>query len=89
MKQILAGVAFMHSNRIMHRDLKPANLLINAEGILKIADFGLARLFFIDENEKNQRPYSHQVATRWYRAPELLFGSRTYFEKIDLWAAPC
>ncbi|XP_049774267.1 cyclin-dependent kinase 20-like isoform X2 [Schistocerca cancellata] len=67
-------------------DLKPANLLISREGVLKIADLGLARLF---GNEAIQRPYSHQVATRWYRAPELLYGARYYTESVDLWSVGC
>nr|AAW27908.1 SJCHGC03672 protein [Schistosoma japonicum] len=75
----------MHSNGIMHRDLKPANLLISSKGVLKIADFGLARVF---ENN-NERLYSHQVATRWYRAPELLYGAKKYTNSVDLWAIGC
>ncbi|CAF5106739.1 unnamed protein product, partial [Rotaria sp. Silwood1] len=67
-------------------DLKPANLLISTTGHLKIADFGLARIF---DKAKPQRQYSHQVATRWYRAPELLYGSRSYDEGVDLWAVGC
>ncbi|KAM8862681.1 cyclin-dependent kinase 20 isoform 2-T2 [Spinachia spinachia] len=66
-------------------DLKPANLLISSTGHLKIADFGLARLFTAQED----RLYSHQVATRWYRAPELLYGARKYDEGVDLWAVGC
>ncbi|XP_074873648.1 cyclin-dependent kinase 20 isoform X6 [Carettochelys insculpta] len=66
-------------------DLKPANLLISSTGQLKIADFGLARLFSSDDS----RLYSHQVATRWYRAPELLYGARRYDEGVDLWAVGC
>ncbi|XP_077936876.1 cyclin-dependent kinase 20 isoform X8 [Gasterosteus aculeatus] len=66
-------------------DLKPANLLISSSGHLKIADFGLARLF----TEQEDRLYSHQVATRWYRAPELLYGARKYDEGVDLWAVGC
>ncbi|KAK2175954.1 hypothetical protein NP493_694g01004 [Ridgeia piscesae] len=81
MLMLLKGVAFCHENNIMHRDLKPANLLISSTGTLKIADFGLARVF---QNEGN-RLYSHQVATRWYRAPELLYGARKYDEGVDLW----
>ncbi|KAG8003063.1 Cyclin-dependent kinase 20 [Nibea albiflora] len=85
MMMLLKGVAFLHHNNIMHRDLKPANLLISSSGHLKIADFGLARLF----SEQEDRLYSHQVATRWYRAPELLYGARKYDEGVDLWAVGC
>uniref|UniRef100_A0A671TEF8 Cyclin-dependent kinase 20 n=1 Tax=Sparus aurata TaxID=8175 RepID=A0A671TEF8_SPAAU len=85
MMMLLKGVAFLHHNNIMHRDLKPANLLISSSGHLKIADFGLARLF----SDQGDRLYSHQVATRWYRAPELLYGARKYDEGVDLWAVGC
>ncbi|XP_078394094.1 cyclin-dependent kinase 20 [Cetorhinus maximus] len=85
MMMLLKGVTFCHQNSIMHRDLKPANLLISSTGHLKIADFGLARVF---SNEGN-RLYSHQVATRWYRAPELLYGARRYDEGVDIWAVGC
>ncbi|KAM3956557.1 cyclin-dependent kinase 20-like [Aphomia sociella] len=84
-QMLLKGTRYMHAHYVMHRDLKPANLLINHEGILKIADLGLARLYWPDGG----RPYSHQVATRWYRAPELLYGARFYSEKVDLWAVGC
>lgn len=82
MLMILQGVAHCHRNNIIHRDLKPANLLLSRTGIIKIADFGLARTHF----GHVQRPYSHQVATRWYRAPELLFGARLYDSGVDIWA---
>ncbi|KAK6174911.1 hypothetical protein SNE40_013471 [Patella caerulea] len=85
MLMLLKGVAHLHENHIMHRDLKPANLLISATGHLKIADFGLARVF----QNKGDRQYSHQVATRWYRSPELLYGARKYDEGVDLWAVGC
>ncbi|KAI3378653.1 hypothetical protein SNEBB_009511 [Seison nebaliae] len=85
MKMILNGVKFCHQHNIIHRDLKPANLLISECGKLKLADFGLARVFSEDPN----RPYSHQVATRWYRAPELLYGSHHYTMSVDLWAIGC
>nr|XP_028568403.1 cyclin-dependent kinase 20 isoform X6 [Podarcis muralis] len=85
MLMLLKGVDFCHANSIMHRDLKPANLLISSTGQLKIADFGLARVFTSD----GERLYSHQVATRWYRAPELLYGARKYDEGVDLWAVGC
>ncbi|XP_070558449.1 cyclin-dependent kinase 20-like isoform X1 [Ptychodera flava] len=85
MQMLLKGVTYCHENSIMHRDLKPANLLISETGHLKLADFGLARVFNNDEG----RQYSHQVATRWYRAPELLYGARKYDEGVDLWAVGC
>ena len=62
MLMLLAGVSYCHENSIMHRDLKPANLLISQHGILKLADFGLARVHSYDTTG---RPYSHQVATRF------------------------
>lgn len=80
----LKGLEFLHMNFILHRDLKPNNLLINDQGVLKIGDFGLAR-FFGSPN----KVYSHQVVTRWYRAPELLFGARIYATGIDIWAVGC
>ena len=79
----MRGVAFVHSQNLLHRDLKPSNLLIAPNRQLKIADFGLARIF------DSTRPMSHQVATRWYRAPELLYGARKYDFGVDLWAAGC
>ncbi|XP_031846271.1 cyclin-dependent kinase 20 [Nomia melanderi] len=85
MKMILEGIAYVHEKNIIHRDLKPANLLINEKGILKIADFGLGRLMWTDMC----RPYSHQIATRWYRAPELLYGARYYTSAIDMWSIGC
>jgi len=82
MLMLLQGITYCHKKHIMHRDLKPANLLISRTGHLKIADFGLARVY----QEDGERLYSHQVATRWYRAPELLYGSRSYDLGVDLWA---
>jgi len=80
----LQGLEYLLSNSILHRDIKPNNLLISTEGVLKIGDFGLARTF-----GSPNRTYTHQVVTRWYRAPELLFGSRTYGEGVDIWAMGC
>jgi cell cycle related kinase len=83
MKMLLQGVAYIHHNGLIHRDLKPSNLLISSTGVLKIADFGLAR---VHDPLHKHGSYTHQVATRWYRAPELLFGSRHYDGGVDLWA---
>ncbi|KAL6435710.1 hypothetical protein ACFW04_005541 [Cataglyphis niger] len=84
MIQTLQGLEYLHFNWILHRDLKPNNLLVNSEGVLKIGDFGLAK-FFGSPNRIN----THQVVTRWYRAPELLYGARLYGTGIDMWAVGC
>uniref|UniRef100_A0A672M9W5 Cyclin-dependent kinase 7 n=1 Tax=Sinocyclocheilus grahami TaxID=75366 RepID=A0A672M9W5_SINGR len=65
-------------------DLKPNNLLLDENGVLKLADFGLAKAF-----GSPNRVYTHQVVTRWYRAPELLFGARMYGVGVDMWAVGC
>ncbi|XP_021936620.1 cyclin-dependent kinase 7 isoform X1 [Zootermopsis nevadensis] len=80
----LQGLEYLHINWILHRDLKPNNLLVNSNGVLKIGDFGLAKF-----HGSPSRVYTHQVVTRWYRAPELLFGARMYGAGIDMWAIGC
>jgi len=84
LRQLLAGIAFCHENRVLHRDLKPQNLLINPNGELKLADFGLARSFGIPV-----RSYTHEVVTLWYRSPEILLGSRQYSTPVDMWSVGC
>lgn len=84
MYQLLSGLAFCHSRRVLHRDLKPQNLLIDKEGSLKLADFGLARAIGIPV-----RTYTHEVVTLWYRAPEILLGSKHYSTAVDVWSVGC
>ncbi|KAF1446096.1 CDK5 kinase, partial [Pygoscelis papua] len=84
MYQLLKGLAFCHSRNVLHRDLKPQNLLINRNGELKLADFGLARAFGIPV-----RCYSAEVVTLWYRPPDVLFGAKLYSTSIDMWSAGC
>ena len=87
MHQLLSGLLYLHQNWVIHRDLKPANIMVTSSGAIKIGDLGLARLFY-----KPLHPlYSGDkvVVTIWYRAPELLLGSRHYTPAIDLWAVGC
>ena len=81
MHQLLTGLDFCHSVGVVHRDLKPQNLLIDKNGTLKIADFGLARAFCIP-----LRSYTHEVVTLWYRAPDVLLGQRKYGLGVDIWS---
>lgn len=71
------------------QDIKPSNLLIDEADHLKIADFGLSRLFDVEREADQEVCYSPQVASRWYRAPELLWGSSRYGPSIDMWAVGC
>eukprot|EP00347_Sterkiella_histriomuscorum_P013854 403363111 len=84
MFQILCAMDYLHQNFIMHRDLTPGNLLITNEGTLKLADFGLAKIYGTPE-----RQHSAGVVTREYRAPEVLFDSKFYGPMIDMWSVGC
>ncbi|CAL0316587.1 unnamed protein product [Lupinus luteus] len=85
MHQLLSGLEHCHKRHVLHRDIKGSNLLINEEGILKIADFGLASLF--DPDRKHSM--TNRVVTLWYRPPELLLGATEYGVGVDLWSAGC
>jgi mitogen-activated protein kinase 7 len=89
--QLLSGVFYLHSANIVHRDLKPSNILVNANCEIKIGDFGMARcLSCVDANtsKNNDNLLTQYVATRWYRAPELMY-IKNYSEKIDIWSLGC
>ena len=82
--QLLLGITMLHENYIIHRDIKTANILLNSKGVLKICDFGLSRFFFSEKIELTK-----EVVTLWYRAPEILLGSKKYFCSVDIWSVGC
>lgn len=73
----------MHSHGLIHRDIKGGNILINEEGVVKIADFGLAR------DLASSQFYTSKVVTRWFRPPEIALGARTYTQTLDVWSIGC
>ncbi|GFE54220.1 cell-cycle-assocaited kinase ERK7 [Babesia ovis] len=87
--QIIKAIHFIHSGDLLHRDLKPSNVLLNAKCNIKLADFGLARSIAHDETTDEAPVLTDYVATRWYRAPEILVGSTKYTKGVDMWAIGC
>ncbi|KAH8581813.1 mitogen-activated kinase 1 [Cryptosporidium sp. chipmunk genotype I] len=103
--QLIKVIKYLHSGGLLHRDMKPSNILLNAECHVKVADFGLSRSFINTRRITNNVPFSindknenvdddqpiltDYVATRWYRAPEILLGSTKYTKGIDMWSLGC
>lgn len=86
MKQLLDGLKYCHNKNFLHRDIKCSNILLNNRGQIKLADWGLARLYHADDKD---RLYTNKVITLWYRPPELLLGEERYGPAIDVWSIGC
>lgn len=84
-QQLFRGLDYLHTRGVLHRDIKAANILVSSEGILKLADFGLARFYA----KRHQLDYTNRVITIWYRSPELLLGETQYSAAVDIWSAAC
>ena len=89
MYQVLKGIKYMHSGELIHRDLKPSNILLDSDCLAKLADFGLARSVASINQSISEPIMTEYVATRWYRAPEILLGSSKYTKAVDMWSVGC
>jgi CTD kinase subunit alpha len=86
LRQMLEGLHYLHHRGILHRDIKGSNILLDADGQLKLADFGLARLY---HKHRANLDYTNRVITLWYRPPELLLGATAYGPAVDIWSIGC
>ncbi|KAM5315662.1 mitogen-activated protein kinase 15 isoform 5-T5 [Glossophaga mutica] len=87
--QLLRATKFIHSGGVVHRDQKPSNVLLDASGLVKLCDFGLARSLSGRPEGPEGQPLTEYVATRWYRAPEVLLSSSWYTPGVDMWSLGC
>uniref|UniRef100_A0A8C5W3X6 Mitogen-activated protein kinase n=2 Tax=Microcebus murinus TaxID=30608 RepID=A0A8C5W3X6_MICMU len=87
--QLLRATKFIHSGRVIHRDLKPSNVLLDANCVVKLCDFGLARSLSNFPEGPEGQALTQYVATRWYRAPEVLLSSSWYTPGVDMWSLGC
>ncbi|GMH66745.1 hypothetical protein TrVE_jg9644 [Triparma verrucosa] len=87
--QVLKALKYMHSGELLHRDIKPSNLLLNSDCHVKLCDFGLCRSVSVESDNQPSPVLTDYVATRWYRAPEILLGSTRYTKGVDIWSVGC
>ncbi|XP_009317053.1 PREDICTED: mitogen-activated protein kinase 15 isoform X2 [Pygoscelis adeliae] len=87
--QLLKATKFIHSGNVIHRDQKPSNILLDADCFVKLCDFGLARSLCQMTEDQGNPALTEYVATRWYRAPEILLSSRSYTKGVDMWSIGC
>ncbi|XP_060948701.1 mitogen-activated protein kinase 15 isoform X2 [Limanda limanda] len=89
MYQLFKGVKYLHSGNVIHRDQKPSNVLLDTDCVVKLCDFGLARSLNQIQEDSGNPALTEYVATRWYRAPEILLGSTRYTKGVDMWSLGC